>query len=136
MRALFLILVLVAAAGCDDDPTYPPTMADIAGTYTATRLEVTSGGSTMDMLAAGTELEITLLLNGTTEGRLFIPEGEDDGSDVEADLAGAWSVASWEVTFSHPADTFVRDMAFTWDDGTLRGDEMLGGERVVVVLTR
>ena len=141
MRAqtALLLLALAAAAalpaGCDD-PVYPPTMRDVAGTYTATNFEVTTATGTTDLLAAGAEITLVLNLNGTTAGRLFVPGGNDDGSDLDADLTGTWSVASWDVHLQHSADTFLRDITLTWDDGTLTASETFGGARIDVVLRR
>jgi hypothetical protein len=138
MRALTLatLALTAATAACGDDPTYPPTMRDIAGTYTATRFETTTDGSTVDQLAAGATITLTLNLNGTTAGRLFVPGGNPDGSDYDVDLAGAWSVAAWEVDLSHAADTFLRGMTLVWDDGTLDGSQTFGNTLVEVVLRR
>lgn len=138
MNKLFVLLCFVAfASGCEDTATPTViTMADVAGSYSATDLRTTTDGSTVDQLAAGSELTLGLNAVGTTTGRLFVPEGDEDGSDFEADLAGTWSLSGAEVTFDHAADTFIRDMVFTFSDGELRGDETFGDTRVQVVLTR
>jgi hypothetical protein len=135
---LFLaaLAATAAVAACGDDPVYPPTMRDIAGTYTATVFDITTATGTTDLLAGGASITLVLDLNGTTGGRLFVPGGNEDGSDLDADLTGTWSVTSWEVTLAQSADTFLRDVTFTWDDGTLSGSESFGGASFDVVLRR
>ena len=139
----FLVLVLAACGG--DDIGGPPslTAADVAGSYQATTLTTTTAGATTNVLAAGGELAISLALNGTTTGRLFIPEEVSDGEgDSEESLSGTWSLdaGSAEVDFDHAADTFVRDMTFVAvraNNGIeLRGQETFGNARINLVMTR
>jgi len=130
-----LLAVLVAAACGDGDPG-APTVPRVAGSYVAVVFTATSEGQTLDLLALGASLEITLSTDGRTAGRLFVPEGEEDGSDFEADLAGTWTLEGDTVRFSHDADTFVRDMPFHVRDGRLEGDRTFGDSRVRVVLAK
>lgn len=126
-------LVALAFAGCDDDPTAPPAPI---GAYEATTFTATQGGTTTDVLAAGGSLTITLTPQGSTTGRLFIPDAVTGEGDFDSDLAGTWTQTGATVQFSHTADTFVRDMPFTVQGATLVGDRTFGDLRIRVTLTR
>ena len=131
-RSLGRVLVFglfVAGAACED-PLTPQER--IAGRYEATTLMVTRGGVTFDALAAGADLEITLHENGTTNGYFFAPGGDEDGGDFAADLTGTWLTNNDRVTFSHGADTFLRDVEFLVQDNQLVSNEL----GIQVVLTR
>jgi len=130
-----LFAALVAAACGEADPG-APTVRQVAGSYVAVVFTATSGGQTLDMLALGASLEITLSADGRTAGRLFVPGGDEDGSDFEADLEGTWTLEGDTVRFSHDADTFVRDMPFHVRGGRLEGDRTFGDDRIQVVLAK
>jgi hypothetical protein len=130
-------LALLALAGACGDTTGPdPTPGEVAGSYVATEFVVTTGGSSTDQLAAGSELNVTLLANGMTTGLLFVPGGAEDGGHYVADLAGSWTLAGRTVTIETSADTFLRDMAFRYENRRLRADQTFGGTRVEIVLER
>lgn len=93
-------------------------------------------GNTVDWLAAGASLRITLAPNGTTSGRLIIPGGDEDGGDLDEDLSGTWTLEDGTIRFSQSADTFMRDMPFTIGDGRLSGDRTFGDVRIQVVLLK
>ena len=115
MRAAVLVLVIAAGAavsGCDSDPV-GPTVESVSAAYAADTLTTTSGGQTTDHLARGASLEINLRADGTTSGRLFVPEAGEDGGDLDEDLTGTWTLSGTIVRFSQAADTFVRDMPFS-----------------------
>lgn len=137
------LAALLLLIGCGDDPTEPRlTMELLAGEYVAEdsfgaiTFTTTEAGQTVDWLARGASLTIRLAPNGSTEGRLFIPEADEDGSDLDADMAGTWTLVGDTVRFSQSADTFVRDMPFVARDGRLEGDRVFGGTRVRVTLVK
>ncbi len=137
---LATVLLLIA---CGDDPTEPRlTMDLVAGDYVAEdefgamTFTTTEDGQTVDWLAGGASLTIQLARDGSTEGRLFVPGADEDGSDFDADLAGTWTLVGDTVRFSHAADTFVRDMPFAVQDGRLEGDRVFGDTRIRVVLVK
>lgn len=134
--ALLAITLAFSAAACsDDDPVEPTplTMKDVAGTYVASgevgSLIITGeDDETIDLLEQGAEIEIELDADGTTAGQLFVPEGDEDGSDLEADLAGTWTLKGDTVQLKHDADTFLRDMKFVVNKKELVGsDEISDG---------
>lgn len=114
----------------------PATIEDVAGSYSAIVFETTADGSTTDQLAAGASISLVLAADGTTTGQLFVPGGAEDGRDFVTDLAGTWSLSDSEVTLDHPADTFLRDMTFSYSDGTLSGTAAFSGVQIAVVLRR
>jgi len=133
---------LLPLASCGDpaapapDPAAQVTAADVAGNYKATTFITEDSGAGTDQIARGSLLELALDTSGTTAGRLFVPQGSEEGGDFDADLTGTWTQQGNVVAFDHDADTFVRDMPFTYADGRLWGDKTFGGTRVRVVLTR
>ena len=145
--AAFFFVAVAAACGDDDDDnggTGPQAIGrpDIIGGYVATTFRTTIGGATTDQLAVGAEFTIDVAADGTATGRLFVPDGAEDGGDLHADLEGSWTFndSSDEVEFEQTADTFVRDVTFEAVRAgatiELRGDETFGIIRIVVVLTR
>ena len=143
LRATTLSLAAAALlAACGDDPAAPaaPSMEVVAGQYDAgtsfgaLRFTTTIDGETTDWLAAGATLTLTLDADGTVAGRLFIPGMDEDGGDMDEDMAGAWTLSGSTVLFEQEADTFVRDMPFTYTDGVLSGDRTFDDVRVQVVL--
>ncbi len=116
LSALFLIALFAA---CDSPIALQQD--PVVGSYVATTFTMNQGGSTIDWLARGASLHITLASDRTTTGRLFVPGAEKDGSDLDADLTGTWSRTGTTVRFSHAADTFIRDAEFQVSPGRLVG---------------
>jgi hypothetical protein len=106
------------------------------GDSTATTFTYQWDGSSTDHLADGATINITLNADGTTTGRLFVPEGSPGGVDWDEDLAGTWAFWGRWVTFDHPARTFLRDMSFMVEANRLSGEETLGTLTVRVVLSK
>lgn len=145
LPALVTTLVLAPAlVGCEAGVLEPEPVerADLVGSYQATTFTSTVDDQTTDHLDAGATLTLTLGDDGTTTGRLFVPGGAEDGGDLDAPLDGTWSFDADEdqVTFDHPADTFVRDMTFSaiGVNGLprIRGTETFGDATLEVVLDR
>jgi hypothetical protein len=137
--------VCTAASGCDDDDPLAPapiTEESILGAYVATQLDVTVAGSTTDILEEGAEITVTLDDDGTTTGRLFVPEGNDDGSDMDVSLDGTFVFDddADELSLNPGAENFLEGVVFTAsrDDGSvqLTGTRTFFGTRVDVVLTQ
>ena len=88
-RATTLALAaILSSCGDDDNDVFSPTIDNVAGSYSAATLTVTSPSGTVDFLALGAEVDVILAANGTTTGHLFVPGGGEDGEDFEADLTG------------------------------------------------
>lgn len=131
-----MLVTAVFFAACGDDDGTGPTTASVAGTYVATTFTTTAGGATVNQLTGGASLWLMLASDGTVTGRLFIPDADEGGGDLDASMAGTWSLRDGVMRFSQTADTFVRDTPFQADGSTLRGDATFGGTAVRVVLGR
>jgi hypothetical protein len=119
---------------CSD--SFSPSTDTVAGAYAASELWSTTGGLRTNQIAAGAVLTLTLAPNGTTTGRLFVPSGNEDGSDLDVSMAGTWALSGDQVTVTQSVDTFVRDMRFTATKDQLAGDETFSSTRIEVTLRR
>ncbi|HEX2218238.1 MAG TPA: hypothetical protein VHG35_05500 [Gemmatimonadales bacterium] len=136
LRAVALCAAMAIAA-CGDDDSFSPTVDNVAGSYTATTFTVeTDLVGTVDLLAAGATVSAVLDADGTTTGRLFIPEGDDDGSDLDVDLAGTWTLAGDTVTFSQTGGSFITDVDFVASENRLTGEGTFDDTDVLLVLTK
>jgi hypothetical protein len=91
---------------------------------------------TVDLLAQGSQVTLNLATDGTTTGQLFVPGGDEDGGDLDADLTGTWTLSGSTVTFDQAADTFFPDVEFTAEQDRLAGEGDFGDESIRLVLTR
>lgn len=132
-RSVVTMTVIFALFSACDDPL---TVNEISGSYEASTFTLTQDGSTDDLLAQGGSITLTLNADGTTSGRLFVPDGNEDGSDFDADLAGTWTLNGSRVSFDHPADTFIRDLSFAVDGSRLTGEGTFDSATLRVVLER
>lgn len=136
----------LAFAACDDTPLSDPR-TDVAlavGSYSAegafgaftltTRTE--GDDEVVDWLERGASILLVLREDGTTGGRLFVPGGDEDGTDLDMDLEGTWNLIGTNVELEHEADTFLRDMTFQLDDGVLSGSETFDDTTISVSLVR
>jgi len=130
------LCMILTLAACDNP--FSPTVENMAGTYQATRLQVDSAGHITDYVAIGSAITLELDPAGTVSGHLFIVGGNEDGGDMDADMAGTWALAGDTVTFDQTADTFVRDYVFTASRGGLRSEHRAAaaGATVTVVFTK
>lgn len=128
------LAVALASCGADDD--FSPTVDTVAGTYSAATFTVTSPAGTINLLASGSTVAVTLAPDGTTAGHLFVPGGGENGEDVDADLTGTWTLNGSTVTFSQSADTFIRDVEFTATRDRLSSQGTFGDQTVHLVLIK
>jgi len=129
-------IFIVVALACSDTTGPALTMAEVSGTYVPSRLVSITSGSSIDELAAGAQIVITLSPAGDTGGRIFVPGSGDEQGDFEADLTGTWSLDGLTVNLDHPADTFLRDMDLVYDLDRLSGATTFGDTRVEITLVR
>lgn len=124
------------AVACGD--SFEPTTENVAGAYEATVFRGDDEGVDRDLLDEGGSLSITLAANGTTSGRLFVPGGDEDGSDLDMSLVGTWTLDEErsEVTFDQSADTFLRGMTFAASEDRLEGEESFVDGSIEVVLEK
>jgi hypothetical protein len=130
-----LLAVMASSLACGGD-SFSASVDSVAGSYTATILTSTTGGVTTNHLTAGGSLLITLAPNGTTTGALFVPGGAAGGGDLDADMAGTWTLSAAVVAFTQGSDTFVRDIAFTASANRLRGTCTFGSTLVRITLEK
>jgi hypothetical protein len=134
-RMLTLGLALILA-GCGDDDSFSPTVENVSGTYAPATFTVTSATGTVDLLALGAEVSLTLDPDGTTTGELFVPGGGEGGEDFEADLAGTWTLEGSTVTFNQTTDTFIGEVEFTAERDRLTAEDTGSGQTVRLVLEK
>lgn len=128
-------LLLALSCGGDDDP-FSPTVQDVAGSYQASSLTGTQSGITVNLLSLGASVEMVLNEDGTTTGRVFAPGLDEGGQDLDIDLAGTWTLQGETVTFSHPGDTFIRDVPFTARPNQLQGEGTFRTVTIRLTLTK
>lgn len=132
MRASRALAAASLVIACRVDPVGPGEAA-VAGSYHATALITIEGGQRVDHIANGSTINIVLTPQGTTTGTIhFAAAGGDPGFD--ASLAGTWELDGAWVTFDHAADTFLRDMIFTWHLGQLAANDTFSGTQFIVTL--
>jgi hypothetical protein len=126
----------VVLASCGDEDSFSPTVENVAGIYSAATFTLSSPAGTIDLLALGSVVAVTLAADGTTTGQLFVPGGAEDGGDLDADLTGTWSLNGSTITFNQTADTFIRDAEFTAGQNRLTGEGTFGDQTIRLVLTK
>jgi hypothetical protein len=134
-----LLFAVAVANSCMTEPACgcSPGPEPVTGSYSATRLRFTQTGfPTVDALSAGAAITITLLENGTTTGTFVIPASLNNGHAETLDLAGTFQNTSGTVTFSHAADTFIRNVPWGQASGALVTTASAGGIQYDVILTR
>jgi len=145
-RTAFTVMAICAAWACATEPQ-APTTEQLAGQYRAGDdsasdvlgvLEFTTmeDGVTTDWVQRGAHLTIILSENGTVTGRLFVPGADEDGGDFDQPMDGTWTSEGAIVRLTQSADTFVRDVDWTWTGDRLTADHSFSDVRVSVVLER
>ena len=131
----FIAVVVLATAACSD--AFTPTADNMLGDYTARTLTTTDTHGTVEWIARGASLTISLGPSGTVTGHLFLPAAATGGGDLDTPLIGNWVLTGSTISFDMPAiDTFIRDMPWTADRHRLSGDHTFSGTRIRVVLTK
>ncbi len=134
MRGVIAVTLALTLGACGGHNPFSPMVATVAGSYAASSFTLSSSAGTTDLLALGSTVAITLAADGTTSGRLFIPGGAEDGSDVDVDLVGTWALSGATVTFNQTGDTFIRDSEFTAARNRLTGEGTFSGTVIRLVL--
>jgi hypothetical protein len=137
IRHQLLLSAIVILWACDGTP-FSPTVENMAGRYQATTLQVDSAGHVTDYIVIGSAITLDLNSAGTVTGHLLIVGGNENGSDMDADMAGTWALTGDTVTFDQTADTFVRDYVFTARRGRLHSEHRAAaaGATVTVEFTK
>jgi hypothetical protein len=118
-------------AACSES-TSSPSLVDPAGVYSAIEFTATFNGMTVDELAEGVTLTITLAADGTTSGSLFVPVAGPN----PVDLTGTWSRHGSVVTFQHATQTFIDVLPFEFSGDRLTAEGVVGPGTIRVILSR
>jgi hypothetical protein len=135
VKPIASLLAVAAVVACSD--SFNPTIENVAGDYTLQTFMTTDTAGTTDWRATGATLTLSLDTNRTASGHLHVPGGGEGGGDLDADMAGTWTLVGKSVTVDQTADTFVRDM--TWKPilgGLLAAERSFGGTLVRVQLQK
>lgn len=122
------------------EPTEPqqyPTLSDVAGSYSATRLIVEREGSWANLVGeADTRLDIQLNLDGSVHGQLKI--GTDAHLRSKNALVGRWRLRVPNgVSFDFEGESFLEDIYFyIMSSDRLQGDWFGEGVMITVELQR
>jgi hypothetical protein len=120
-NTLFAGAAVFALAACDTGTTVAPqdpafTVADIAGTYTATDARWTAhanAGTQFDLVGTGGTYEMAVLEDGTYTTRI-VREGHQDlvtTGNITLDQAGIMTL--------QPLGEQARNVDWNWQDGTM-----------------
>ena len=130
--AVLALTTGLAVTACEDEDL---EREDVAGSYTATQLSITTGSDVIDVLEQGGEVTLVLGVDGRTAGTIDAPAiGEDPA--FSADLEGTWDIQGELITLDHDADTFLRDMVFEFEAGQLVASELFIDGLIDITLTR
>lgn len=131
--ALAIALLLPSCGGSD---AFSPTVEGVSGSYSAGVFTATSAAGSINLLALGSSVEVTLASNGTTTGRLFVPGGNGAGGDLDQDLSGTWTLAGDTVTFNPSGPSVIQNAQFAVGRGQLTGDGSFAGQTLHLVLDK
>ena len=120
-RLLLAVLPALAfVTACENDVSIDPDV--LAGSYTATSFLVTpSGQPTVDVIAKGGALSITIAADSTTTGLLSLPAGVLSSQGGTASMAGiVRQRGDGTFRFDQPsADTFIESLDWQQFTGAL-----------------
>ena len=136
IRRVALVALTFSAAACGDDDSFSPTEETVAGSYTATTFTLSSVVGEINLLAGGATVTLELASDGTTTGRLFVPDAATGGGDLEEDLTGTWRLTDSTVTFDQSAATFIPQIDFVASENRLTGEGRFSGGTLRLVLTK
>lgn len=124
--APFLLLGLLTACS---DSTSPARETGLEGTYSATTFTTTTHGGTIDRIAEGLRMSITLKAGGSTIGSVT-------ASGETVLVVGTWDTTGTRLHFEQETANFLRQVPFEVQPGKLLGDTLLGVTIYHIVLTK
>jgi hypothetical protein len=133
--ALLAMCFAMWSSACGGDSS--TQVSTIAGNYSATVFQVTpSGQATIDVLAQGGILAISILADNSFTGAISVPASVL-GTPFSANLSGTAVQSGNTVQFQQSIDTFVRDLTFTIVGTSLQAtNQVAGGASFTITLTR
>lgn len=134
LARLALAASLVVLPACSSD-SFEET--GLVGSYHATTLTTASASEgTIDYVARGGTVTLTLESNGETSGRLFVPDAGAGDTDLDVELGGHWEFNSGIVILTLDESSFLQTMSLTPIEDRLEGQQDFGGTVVHVVFQR
>jgi len=127
---------VVAVCSCAVADPFIPSPENMAGAYSLRELVAADTQGINDWLAAGATLNLTLALDGTMSGHLFLPGGAPGGGDLDADMAGTWLLTGNVIQFGQAAQTFVRDIDYSAGPDRIVGDKTFGDSLRIIIALR
>jgi hypothetical protein len=139
VRRLVLAAVsaFAVASACSNDVSIEPDV--LAGSYVATSFLVTpSGQPTVDVIAKGGALSITIAADSSTTGLLSLPAGVLSSQGGTASMAGKVSQrGDGTFRFEQPsADTFVESLVWQQFTGALVSTSFLSNTQFQITLRK
>ena len=138
VRRLVLAVVpaFAVASACSTDVSIEPDV--LAGSYAATSFLVTpSGQPTVDVIAGGGTLSITIAADSTTTGLLSLPAGLLSAQGGTASMAGRIvRRADGSFRFDQPEPTFVNQLIWQQFTGALVSTSFLSNTQFQITLRK
>ena len=134
---LVLVPVLVLASACENDLSIESDV--LAGSYAATSFLVTPNGQpTVDVIAKGGSLTITIAADSTTTGLLSLPAGALSPQGGTANMAGrVTQLADGSFRFDHSTDqTFIEQLAWQQFTGALVSTSFISNTQFQITLRK
>ena len=134
VRALPAALMLAA---CGDDST-APDLVDLAGTYRLGTAVVTQPGSApLDLVQAGTVLQLRISSAGQTSGTVEVPANVVGNAEpIVGDLTGSVIRTAPGIQFGFENGLFLDNLDYSLTAQGLRADDVVDGTSVQVTLIR
>lgn len=133
---LALAPALVLFSACENEVSIDSDV--LAGSYAATSFLVTpSGQPTVDVIAKGGSLLITIAADSTTTGLLSLPAGVLSPQGGTASMAGTvTSRGDGTFRFIHTEDTFVEALVWQQFTGALVSTSFLSNTQFQITLRK
>lgn len=129
-----IVLGLVGAIGACHDTT---AVSPVAGTYVATKFDLTSQGQGVrNALAEGAMLTIEIAADSSTSGSLTVPASITGSTLLVASMAGKAVFEGDSVRFDQAANSFVRQDYWAVKGSTISMSHTVDGVTIAVTLSR
>ena len=135
IRRVVLVLLALLVAGACRNPEDPDPLV---GTYYATTFTMsTPGQGTVNVLAAGGSLGLNVANNYAVTGTMIIPASVNGGATRIVSMNGVLDTAGTGIRFVQAANSFVRELTFTFVDDRLEAvNQTVDGTTYDLILAR